>query len=175
MNSLESFLSGFQFPYSVFDKKKALSVYKPRNAFANKGDFGHALILSGSHGKMGAAVLAAKACLSSGVGLLTCFLPSCGYEIMQTSVPEAMVMVDENDFHLSSCPPKLDIYQSAGIGPGLGTSDDTAVLVNNFINSFQYPLVLDADALNIISMTPEILSSLKEFTIITPHPNEFDR
>jgi hydroxyethylthiazole kinase-like uncharacterized protein yjeF len=175
MKSLESFLSGFHSSYSVFDKNKALSLYKPRNPFAHKGNFGHALILSGSYGKMGAAVLAAKACLSAGVGLLTCFLPSCGYEIMQTSVPEAMVMADDNRFHLTTCPLKLDSYQVAAIGPGIGIEDDTADLVKEFINSFQQPLVLDADALNIISRSPEVLLSLKQLTIITPHPKEFDR
>jgi NAD(P)H-hydrate epimerase len=175
MKSLESFLSGFHSPYSVFDKNKALSLYKPRNPFANKGNFGHALILAGSYGKIGAAVLSAKACLSAGVGLLTSFLPSCGYEIMQTSIPETMVMVDDNKFLLTNCPANLDIYQAAGLGPGIGTEDDTVDMVRNFINSFEHPLVLDADALNIISKSPELLSSLKQSTIVTPHPKEFDR
>jgi NAD(P)H-hydrate epimerase len=175
MKSLESFLSGFHSPYSVFDKNKALSLYKPRNPFANKGNFGHALILAGSYGKIGAAVLSAKACLSAGVGLLTSFLPSCGYEIMQTSIPETMVLVDDNKFLLTNCPANLDIYQAAGLGPGIGTEDDTVDMVRNFINSFEHPLVLDADALNIISKSPELLSSLKQSTIVTPHPKEFDR
>jgi hydroxyethylthiazole kinase-like uncharacterized protein yjeF len=175
MKSLETFLSGFHLPYSAFDKNKALTLYKPRNPFAHKGNFGHALILSGSHGKMGAAVLMAKACLSAGVGLLTSFFPSCGYEIMQTSVPEAMVMVDDNKFHLTTYPVNLDSFQAAGLGPGIGTEDVTSIMVKNFINSFEHPLVLDADALNIISMSPELLLSLKQFTIITPHPKEFDR
>ncbi|HEY2350081.1 MAG TPA: NAD(P)H-hydrate dehydratase [Puia sp.] len=175
MKSLESFLSGFHSPYSVFDKNKAVSLFKPRNPFANKGNFGHALILAGSYGKIGAAVLATKACLSSGVGLLTSFLPTCGYEIMQTSVPEAMVMVDDNEFLLTTCPAKLNTYQAAGLGPGIGTADDTANMVRNFINSFEHPLVLDADALNIISKSSELLLSLKQSTIITPHPKEFDR
>jgi ADP-dependent NAD(P)H-hydrate dehydratase / NAD(P)H-hydrate epimerase len=175
MKSLESFLAGFHSPYSVFDKSKALSLYKPRDPFANKGNFGHALILAGSYGKMGAAILASKACLSAGVGLLTSYLPICGYEIMQTSVPEAMVIADANQFHLTSNPVNLDIYQAAGLGPGIGTDDETANMVKNFINSFQHPSVLDADALNIISKSPELLSSLSCNTIITPHPKEFDR
>ncbi len=79
-------------------------MYKPRDPFANKGNFGHALILAGSYGKMGAAVLAAKACLAAGAGLLTTHLPSCGYEIMQTALPEAMVSTDEGEFHLTGFP-----------------------------------------------------------------------
>jgi NAD(P)H-hydrate epimerase len=175
MKLLESYLSGFPSSYTVFNKSKALSIYKPRDPFANKGNFGHALILAGSYGKMGAAVLAAKACLSAGVGLLTSCFPSCGYDIMQSSVPEAMAMVDDNEFHLTAPPLNLDIYQVAGLGPGIGTDDETAHMVKNFIKAFHHPLVLDADAINIISKSPELLSSLDDDTIITPHPKEFDR
>ena len=175
MKLLESYLSGFQSSYAVFNKSKALSLYKPRDPFANKGNFGHALLLAGSYGKMGAAVLAAKACLSAGVGLLTSYFPSCGYEIMQSSVPEAMAMVDDNEFHLTVTPLNPDMYQAAGLGPGIGTDDETAQMVKNFIKDFHHPLVLDADAINIISKSPELLSSLDDNTIITPHPKEFDR
>ena len=175
MKSIESYLSGFPYSYSVFDKSKALSLYKPRDPFAHKGNFGHALMLAGSYGKMGAAILAAKACLSAGVGLLTSYFPYCGYEIMQSSVPEAMVTVDDNEFHLTAFPANLDIYQAAGLGPGIGTDDETAYMVKNFLKTFQHPLVLDADAINIISQSPELLSSLVHHTIITPHPREFDR
>jgi len=107
MNSVETYLSGFHSPYSIFDKTRALSLYKPRDAFAHKGNYGHALLLAGSYGKIGAAVLAAKACLSAGAGLLTTRLPACGYEIMQTSLPESMVSVDEDQFHLTSYPTNL--------------------------------------------------------------------
>jgi NAD(P)H-hydrate epimerase len=175
MKSLESYLSGFKYSYSVFDKSKALSLYKPRDPFAHKGNFGHALLLAGSYGKMGAAVLAAKSCLSAGAGLLTSHIPSCGYGIMQTSVPEAMVTVDENAFHLTGFPINMDIYQAAGLGPGIGTEDDTVLMVRHFIKAFRRPAVLDADAINIISKSPEILSSLVQNTITTPHPREFDR
>ena len=175
MNSLELYLSGFHADYAVFDKTKALSLYKPRDPFAHKGNFGHALILAGSYGKMGAAILAAKACLSAGVGLLTSYFPSCGYDIMQSSVPEAMVTVDEDEFHLTTFPVNLDLYQAAGLGPGIGTDDETADMVKKFIKTFRRPLVLDADAINIISKSPELLSSLVHYTIITPHPREFDR
>ena len=175
MKSLESYLSGFHSSYTVFDKSKALSIYKPRDPFAHKGNFGHALMLAGSYGKMGAAILAAKACLSAGVGLLTSCFPSCGYDIMQSSVPEAMATVDDNEFHLTTLPAHLDMYQAAGLGPGIGTDDETGYMVKNFIKTFKRPLVLDADAINIISKSPELLSSLLHNTIITPHPKEFDR
>jgi hydroxyethylthiazole kinase-like uncharacterized protein yjeF len=175
MKSLETYLSGYDSSYTAFDKNKALSIYKPRNPFAHKGNFGHALILAGSYGKMGAAILAAKACLSAGAGLLTSYFPSCGYNIMQTSVPEAMAITDENEFHLTSHPDNLNMYQAAGLGPGIGTDRDTVNMVSNFIQTFQHPLVLDADAINIISKSPELLPSVVHSTIITPHPKEFDR
>ncbi|MDP9041002.1 MAG: NAD(P)H-hydrate dehydratase [Bacteroidota bacterium] len=175
MKSLESYLSGFHSAFTFFDKNSALSIYKPRDPFANKGNFGHALILAGSFGKIGAAILAAKACLSAGSGLLTVYCPACGYEIMQTSVPEAMVLVDDYEFHLTTYPSKLDTYNAAGLGPGIGTNNETAYMIKNFLISFRKPLVLDADALNIISNSPELLSSVQPDTIITPHPKEFDR
>jgi hydroxyethylthiazole kinase-like uncharacterized protein yjeF len=175
MKQLESFLAGFNSHYSVFDLSAALSHYKPRDPFANKGDFGHALILAGSYGKMGAAVLAVKACLHAGAGLVTAHLPSCGYEIMQTAVPEAMVSIGEGEFDLTGFPLHTELFQSAGVGPGIGTNEETTSMLKKFLKAFHQPLVLDADALNIISKHPELLSSLHSNTIITPHPKEFDR
>jgi NAD(P)H-hydrate epimerase len=175
MKQLETFLAGFNSPYTIFDNSTAHSLYKPRDPFSNKGDFGHALILAGSYGKMGAAVLAVKACLQSGAGLVTAHLPSCGYEIMQTALPEAMVSVGEGEFELTGFPLHVELFQAAGVGPGIGTNKETAVMLKKFLKSFHKPLILDADALNIISKDPEQLSSLHPNTIITPHVKEFDR
>jgi hydroxyethylthiazole kinase-like uncharacterized protein yjeF len=175
MKQLESYLAGFNSSYLFFDRTAALSVYKQRDPFANKGNFGHALILAGSYGKMGAAILAAKACLSAGAGLLTTHLPSCGYEIMQTSLPEAMVSIGEGEFQLTGFPIHLELFQAAGMGPGIGTGDETSGMMKKFLKTFHQPLVLDADALNIISKHSELLSVLNPNTIITPHPKEFDR
>ena len=175
MKAIENYLSGFHSPYSIFDRSNALALYKPRDPFAHKGNFGHALLLAGSYGKIGAAVLAAKACLATGAGLLTSWLPACGYDIMQTAVPEAMVNTDDDEFHLTTYPSKPEIFKSAGVGPGIGTHDETVYMLKYFLPSFRQALVLDADALNIISHSPELLSGLHPLTIITPHPKEFDR
>ena len=175
MNLLEKYLSGFRAAYTIIDKQTALSIYKPRDPFAHKGNFGHALLMAGSYGKIGAAVLAARACLAAGAGLLTTRLPACGYSIMQTAVPEAMVSIDQDEFHLTGHLSQGDMYQAAGIGPGIGVNEGTAIMLQEFIKSYDHPLVLDADALNILSKFPEILSVLKPNTIITPHPKEFDR
>src|SRR5579863_7068319 len=121
MKSLESYLSGYRASYAAFDKNKALSLYRPRDKFAHKGNFGHALLLAGSYGKMGAAVLAAKACLRSGIGLLTCHIASRGYDIMQISVPEAMVTVDDDEAIITGIKEDLAKYDVLCIGPGIGT------------------------------------------------------
>jgi ADP-dependent NAD(P)H-hydrate dehydratase / NAD(P)H-hydrate epimerase len=175
MKQLESFLAGFNSHYTIFDNSTAFSLYKPRDPFANKGDFGHALILAGSYGKIGAAILAAKACLLAGAGLVSAHLPSCGYEIMQTALPEVMVSIGEGEFELTGFPLHTELFQAAGVGPGIGTNDETAGMLKKFLKSFHQPLVLDADALNIISKHSELLSSLHPDTIITPHVKEFDR
>lgn len=153
----------------------AKTIFKPRNAFSHKGHFGHAMLIAGSYGKIGAAVLSAKACLHSGVGLLTCYLPRCGYKIMQTAVPEAMVLTDENENFLTQLPEGIEKYTTIGIGPGTGTSDATQKLLSFITRRFQKPVVLDADALNCLSLQKDLLGQLPKQSILTPHPKEFDR
>jgi len=151
------------------------TIYKPRNAFAHKGNFGHALLIAGSYGKMGAAVLSAKSCLHCGVGLLTCYLPKCGYEIMQTALPEAMVMTDENQNTLSQLPREIEKYSVIGIGPGIGTADETKNLISFITRRYKKPLVIDADGLNCLAIEKNLLEQLPSLSILTPHPKEFDR
>ncbi len=145
-----------------------------RKKFDHKGIFGHALLLSGSYGKMGAAVLASKACLHSGVGLLTTHIPKSGYNIMQTSVPEGMTIVDE---HTSILTVLTDLtgYSAVGAGPGIGKEEKTGLLLHYILTTAKVPIVLDADAINLISMNREWLKLLSPSTILTPHPGEFDR
>jgi NAD(P)H-hydrate epimerase len=175
MNDILSYLRGFELPYSLTDLESARSIYKPRDPYANKGTFGHVLLLAGSFGKMGAALMAAKACLSAGAGLLTTHLPSCGYSIMQTWLPEAMVTVDEDPNQLTGIPENLDIYRTIAVGPGIGTGQPTQEMIGKLLDRFRHPLVLDADALNIISRQKDFLKTLPPESILTPHPKEFDR
>jgi len=158
----------------LIDRPIIRSTYKPRNRFAHKGNFGHAMIVAGSYGKIGAAVLSAKACLRSGVGLLTCFIPKCGYEILQTSVSEAMVMTDANSSIITKIDDDVSKYDSIGIGPGLGTASETRAAVKELLSIYKKPIVLDADALNGLSMEKK-LSSLPPGSVLTPHPKEFER
>jgi NAD(P)H-hydrate epimerase len=165
--------------YELIDDSLIQEIYKPRSPFSHKGDLGHVLLIAGSYGKMGAAVLAAKACLRSGAGLLTCHIPKCGYEILQTAVPEAMVMTDFNSSFVTKIDPdcyRADTakYDAAGIGPGIGTASETRIMLKDFLSSYTKPLVIDADALNSMAMEKK-LAPLPPGAILTPHPKEFER
>ncbi|HEY4286273.1 MAG TPA: NAD(P)H-hydrate dehydratase [Puia sp.] len=151
------------------------AIFKPRKNFAHKGNFGHALLISGSYGKMGAAVLASRSCLRAGAGLLTCQVPGCGYTIMQTTVPEAMIEVDADEKIHTAVGGALDKYSVIGIGPGIGTDERTAGLLRDVFSRFKKPMVLDADALNILSKYPEFWALVPPYSILTPHPKEFER
>lgn len=150
------------------------ALLQPRPRYSHKGSYGHALMLAGSKGKMGAAILCAKGCLRSGVGLLTMAVPSCGLDILQIAVPEAMAITDLKHEHLSQLP-SLSTYAAVGIGPGLGQHDDTRDLLRTLFNQNTAPLVIDADALNLLAVNPEMLKQLASNSILTPHIKEFDR
>lgn len=150
------------------------SLYRPRYRFSHKGNYGHALLISGSTGKMGAAVLAAKACLRSGAGLLTTHIPGDGFLIMQTSLHEAMVSIDPDDTHFSTLP-ALDSYNAIGIGPGIGLESETQAAFKLLIQQTAAPLVIDADAINILGENKTWISFLPPGSILTPHPKEFER
>ncbi len=147
---------------------------KRRGKFSHKGTFGHALLIAGSYGKMGAAVLATKACLKSGVGLLTVQVPTCGYQIMQICVPEVMTLTDTST-HFFSQVPLLEKFTTVGIGPGLGTEKVTAEAMADLLKELKRPLIIDADGLNILAANKELLALLPPGSILTPHPKEFER
>lgn len=168
------YLPSVEAKFEFVDDLLIHSIYKPRNKFAHKGNFGHSLIIAGSYGKMGAAVLSSKACLRTGAGLLTCFIPKCGYEIMQTSLPEAMVMTDINSSMITKIDEDVLKYDSIGIGPGLGTASETRAAIKELLSLYKKPLVIDADALNGLALEKNI-PSLPPGSVLTPHPKEFDR
>jgi hydroxyethylthiazole kinase-like uncharacterized protein yjeF len=146
---------------------------RKREKFAHKGDFGRALLIAGSLGKMGACVLASRATLRSGVGLLTVHVPKCGYNIIQTSVPEAMATVDVNEDHFSDAG-ETQHYNVIGIGPGIGITASTISGLRKTLQAGK-PMILDADALNILSSSRELLHLIPPGSILTPHPGEFKR
>lgn len=148
---------------------------KSRKVFAHKGDFGHALLLAGSYGKMGAAVLASRACMKAGVGLLTTHVPRLGIDIIQTAVPEVMASIDRSDILISEFP-QLEVFNAIGVGPGIGTKPNSQLALRELLCTVgNKPIVLDADAINILSIDSECLKHLPPNTILTPHPGEFDR
>lgn len=158
----------------LISKLEVLPLYKPREKFAHKGDFGHVLILGGSYGKIGAVHLASRAALCSGAGKVTAFIPKCGYQILQTSLPEVMVVSDDNEKAVTLI--KYDIEPNViGIGVGLGTADETAKALETFLKTNKTPLVIDADGLNILAKNKALLKLLPEQTILTPHPKELER
>jgi NAD(P)H-hydrate epimerase len=171
----EKFLKKTVPPEHLLDKEIIVQIFQPRKPFAHKGTYGHALIAGGSHGKIGAVQLAVNACLHSGAGLVTAFVPRCGYTVLQTSLPEAMVMTDEDESMITGLPSELEKYAAIGIGPGMGTNKLTRNALIDLIKSSPKKLVIDADGLNSIALQPEVLSFLPVNTILTPHPKEFER
>ncbi len=147
----------------------------PRKPFSHKGNYGHALLIAGAKGKIGAAILAAEACLRSGAGLLTVHLPGCGYPSMQSALPEAMVSTDVEEDFFSKAPNDLSVFKTIGMGPGLGKEAITAEAMLNVLSHYSNPMVIDADALNIIAQKGVSNISVPPGSILTPHPGEFER
>lgn len=150
------------------------TILKPRGKFSHKGSFGHGLLCTGSYGKMGASVLSARAFARSGAGLLTTCIPKCGYNIMQSCLPEAMVLTN-GDNYLTHHYLNLDAYTAIGIGPGIGTEPETQRFVEFLLEHSGKPMVLDADALNCISLNKAWLNTIPAYSVLTPHPKEFER
>ena len=169
-----AYVAAMQSPYQFVQESDITPLLKQRDKFSHKGTFGHSLLIAGSYGKMGAALLASHAALCSGTGLLTTHVPGMGYPILQTALPEAMVSIDATAEHIAELP-VLEPFTSIGIGPGIGRHDSTARALKLLIQSTPCPLVIDADALNILSENKTWLSFLPADTIITPHQKEFDR
>jgi len=161
-------------PYYYITSDIVKRIYKERDKFAHKGVFGHALLIMGSYGKMGAAILATRACLRAGVGLVTVHVPICGYEVMQTAVPEAMVSLDEDRFIFTKVY-DLPKYSTIAIGCGLSTKNRTRNALCYMLKHMSSPTVLDADALNILGQSPDWFEYIPKNSILTPHPKEFER
>jgi len=169
----EDFVESLHPNYNYVTKDDVLPIYKFRKKWDHKGNFGHALLIGGSFGKIGAITLASKAALKIGSGLVSAYLPKCGYQIIQTSIPEVMAEVDTDDvlayFNFKT---KATVI---GIGPGMGTAEKTAKGFEGFIKENKLPLVIDADAINLISKDKDLLHFLPKNTVLTPHPKELER
>lgn len=160
--------------FYTIEKEDIRKIIKKRKRFSHKGDYGKALIVAGSYGMAGAAVLTAKGCLKSGVGLLKIHVPSACVNIMQTSVPEAIACADFHEHIFTSLFDENDSTVTAA-GPGLGTDQLTVDGLKQVIRTASSPMVIDADAINIISSNRDIFKYIPKNSILTPHIKEFDR
>jgi hydroxyethylthiazole kinase-like uncharacterized protein yjeF len=162
-------------PYRTLEKEEIRSMLPERPRFSHKGTYGHALVIAGSYGMMGAALLAGESCLRGGTGLVTLHVPRFGYGIVQTGFREGLVSLDPSDTFFSE-PPGLEPYSAIGVGPGIGRRKDTGEAMKKLLEkSGRTPLVIDADGLYILSAHPEWHAKIPRGTIFTPHPKEFDR
>ena len=158
----------------LISKKTIQEIYKPVQSSAHKGTLGHALIIGGSYGKIGSVCLSSKAALKTGCGLVSVFLPQCGYQIAQIATPEVMTITDKDEKHISNI--VFDCHPNAiAIGPGMGQERATKKAFYQFLKSNKRPLVIDADALNILASNQKWLSLLQPKTILTPHLKELER
>ena len=170
----EEYMRQTETVFQLIGKDEVLPLYVPREKFSHKGTYGHALIVGGSYGKIGAVSLASKACLHSGSGLVTSFVPNCGYIPLQTALPELMVITDVDEKNITKI--QYDIVPNAiGIGIGMGKEEVTVKAFSEFLKNNKTPLVLDADALNILAKNKHLLKELPKASILTPHPKELER
>jgi NAD(P)H-hydrate epimerase len=160
--------------YTLIERDEVRQLLRSRNRFSHKGQMGHALVVAGSYGMAGAAVLATKACLRAGVGKVTAHSPRGNVLVMQTAVPEAVLHIDRDDSRFTETIPTED-FQAMGIGPGLGTSDQTSISLIAQLRRASCPVVADADALNILASHHAWMQQLPKGIILTPHPKELDR
>ncbi|NER16099.1 NAD(P)H-hydrate dehydratase [Spongiivirga citrea] len=158
----------------LIGKHEVLPIYQPREKFDHKGTYGHSLIIGGSHGKIGAVQLASRAALTAGAGLVTAYVPGCGYHSMQTALPEAMVLTDSSEEEITQIKFKID-PTVIGLGMGMGTGKKAKIALEVFLKDNRKPLVIDADALNIMAADKTLLELLPENTVLTPHPGELER
>lgn len=169
----EDFIATAQTPYFITEEEDVRRMVKPRKRFAHKGALGHALIIAGSYGMAGASILSTRACLRSGVGLVTVHTPIHNHDLLQTTVPEAIVHTDIHERYFAE-PVDTEHYQAIAIGPGLGQEEDTALAMMEQIQGCTVPLVLDADAINILAAHRNWLSRLPKRSILTPHLKELE-
>ncbi len=169
----QKFIGSFK-DHETIELSDAKLLHKKREKFGHKGTYGHALIIAGSEGKMGAAVLASKSCIHGGAGLVTALVPGKGLNIIQTAVPEVMAFPGGEGYEIEYIT-SLEQFDAVGVGPGLGTFKKAEKLLSQILKLVSSPIVLDADALNIISANKKLLKLLPKNSVLTPHPGEFKR
>ncbi|MCB0699831.1 MAG: NAD(P)H-hydrate dehydratase, partial [Chitinophagaceae bacterium] len=169
----DKFIESTQTNYHIVGERLIKGLYKIRESFSHKGNYGMAYIVAGSHGMMGAAVLTVKAALRAGAGKVKALIPECGYTVMQTAVPEAMCAVSGETY--VSRVKGWEEADAVGIGPGLKTAQHTGGAFADFITACKDPIVIDADGLNLLAEQPDLIHKIPANSVLTPHPKEFER
>ncbi|MCP4458516.1 MAG: NAD(P)H-hydrate dehydratase [Cytophagales bacterium] len=170
----EGFISSLESEFKLTEVEEMRRMIPRRGRFSHKGDAGRLLIIAGSLGKMGAAILVSQASFRAGAGLVYIHSPACGLDILQSTIPEAMVMIDSENEIVSDIN-VLENITVIAIGPGIGTNDQTSNALHQLILNSTIPLILDADALNILADHPDWMADIPFDSILTPHPGEFKR
>ncbi len=160
--------------FQITERAEVVKLLKPRNPYGHKGIFGHALLIAGKFGMAGAAVLAAKSCLRSGVGKVTLHTPLRNNDILQISVPEAILSHDSSETIFTS-PVNTTDFDAAAIGPGIGTEQKTAIAFIGQVSHTQIPLLIDADGINILAGHKGWMQQIPQRSILTPHIGELKR
>ncbi|MFV8225903.1 NAD(P)H-hydrate dehydratase [Christiangramia aquimixticola] len=168
------FLAKLESDIYLIGKEEAASLYKTRKKNSHKGDYGRVLIAGGSYGKMGSVQLTAKAALRAGTGLCSLYIPKIGYQIIQTALPEAMVITDNEEDLITSIPADFDADVFC-FGMGAGTDRKTVTAFRQFLSEVKTPILVDADGINILSENKDMLDLLPEGSVLTPHPGELKR
>ncbi|MGL4519730.1 MAG: NAD(P)H-hydrate dehydratase [Phocaeicola sp.] len=169
-----SFIEETETLFEIVEENEIKAMLRPRKRFAHKGMFGHGLLIAGSYGMAGAAILSGRASLRAGIGLLTIHTPIYNQSLIQSALPEAIAHTDIHEHYFAE-PVRLDSYQAVAIGPGIGEEGDTPLALHEQIMECSLPLVLDADAINILARHRKWLSDLPRHTILTPHLKELER
>jgi hydroxyethylthiazole kinase-like uncharacterized protein yjeF len=172
INIDEKFTRSLNSPYQYVEEKDIRALLKPRHRFSNKGTYGHSLIIAGEAKTMGAALLCAAGSAYTGAGLTTACIPESGLTALNTYLPEVMAFTRSGDVLPEINPEK---YSAVAIGPGLGTGEDAFELLAYLLSNYKKPVVLDADAMNLLAKHPQLWQSLPAQSILTPHMKEFDR
>jgi hydroxyethylthiazole kinase-like uncharacterized protein yjeF len=172
----DSYFNSFSQQLYFVQRKDLAERHRRFTRFSHKGDFGKVMLIGGSYGKIGAIRFSSHAALRTGSGLVSCFLPRCGVNILQASLPEVMVESSDGEVELSKNGLKnLDRFDALGIGPGMGTGHSASECLQYVLENFEKPMVIDADGLNILAVNRHLLSLLRENILLTPHLVEFER
>lgn len=170
----KDFLYNVETETFLIGKQEAQQYYKPRKKNTHKGNYGHTLVVGGSYGKIGSIALSSTAVLKTGAGLCTIFAPRCGYSILQSVLPEAMVITDEDEDKLTNIKTDLDADVIC-FGMGIGKDEATKAAFEELLKKTKKPMLIDADGLNVLSANKDMLPLIPKNSVLTPHPKELER